>query len=279
MQSMPMFYNNAVQSSGDLVYDIAAAGFRRGDNLILHSSLKSVGRVEAGPRTVIDALLEVIGPAGNLLVPTFTYSLPGWKSDPFDINDSKARTGAIPEYVRLLPNSVRSFHPTHSVAVLGPDAPAITANHMDSTPLGIGSPFYRMLKRDAKILMLGTCQDTNSSLHLCEVLADLPYINIPFSDNVDFEMAWFHNQHKEIEFAPIREVPGCSRGFRAIEKALIDLGVLKTAKVGQASCQVLDMGNLASATQQILAKSPALLLCHQAHCAICPKRRAKIMGK
>ncbi len=274
-----MFFGTKPWTKEDLADNLQTAGINTGSNVILHSSLKSLGKTENGPETVVDALLSVIGPCGNLLVPTFTYSLPGWKGEPFDVNTSRARTGAIPEYIRHRPNALRSFHPTHSVSVLGPDAEAITIGHMRTSPLGAASPFGRMLDRDAKILMLGTHQDTNSSLHLCEVLADLPYINVCFSDNTNFEMAWFHNRQGQIEFAQIREVPGCSRGFRAIEAELIKRSVLKQARIGNADCEILSLRDLIAETKEILRNDPALLLCHLNHCGICPKRRACIQNQ
>ena len=50
---------------------LASMGVVRGDALFLHSSLKSLGYVEGGPRAVIDALLDAIGPEGTLVVPTY----------------------------------------------------------------------------------------------------------------------------------------------------------------------------------------------------------------
>jgi len=268
-----MFFDAKTWDIKELADHLSAVGFHAGQNVILHSSLKSMGHTKNGPSTIIEAILSTIGSEGNLLVPTFTYSLPAWKSDPFDFDTSSARTGAIPEYVRKRPDAIRSFHPTHSVAVVGPDATAITEKHMDYTALGIGSPFSRMLDRDATILMLGTRQDTNSSLHLMEVMAELPYINICFTDHTDFETAWYHNANGEVEFAPVREVPGCSRGFRSIEPHLLKHDVMKKVRIGNAHCQVLRMRELAEASMEILHRYPTLLLCTLDHCAICPKRR------
>lgn len=261
-------------TTADLSEHLAAAGIAAGDNVILHSSLKSVGRTADGPATVINALLTTIGPTGNLMAPTFTYSLPAWKGEPFHPEESRARTGAIPEYMRQRPDALRSFHPTHSVAVIGPDAHALTDGHLHATPLGRRSPFGRMLERGAKILMLGTRQDTNSSLHLCEVLAALPYIHVCFTDDVDFESAWYRTDDSEIRFTRIYEVPGCSRGFRAIEPELIKRKILETVYVGDSTSQLLNLENLVAAASEILKENPTLLLCRVPNCGVCPKRRS-----
>jgi aminoglycoside N3'-acetyltransferase len=130
-----------------------------------------------------------------------------------------------------------------------------------------------MWERHAKILMLGTFQDTNSSLHYCEVAVELPYIHVPFSDDQDFEMAWFFNEHGQVEYTQITEVPGCSRGFRKIEQPLRECGVLTDVRVGAAACQLLDLRALVQAAREILNEDPCFLLCETANCAICPKRR------
>lgn len=265
---------NKVWIKEELVDHLRAVGIGLGDSVVLHSSLKSIGSVEGGAEAVVDALLSVIGPTGHLLVPTFTYCLPMWNIPPFDLATSKSRVGAITEAVRLRPDAVRSFHPTHSVAVIGPAREEITRNHLHATPLGIDSPFDRMRRFKAKILMLGTYQDTNSSLHLCEVLAKLPYVNVAFSEGQDFEVAWFINEHKEVEYTPIREVPGCSRGFRVVEEPLRSKGVLHDVVIGHARSQLLDLNDLIAAMMELLEKDPVMLLCNTENCGICPKRRA-----
>lgn len=260
----------------ELARHFAAAGIKAGDNLILHSSFKSLGKVAGGPSTVVDSLLEVLGSQGNLMTPTFTYCFPMWNVEPFDLVRSKSRTGAISEAVRLRPEARRSFHPSHSVAVIGPDAEEIVSDHLDSTPLGAGSPFEKMHKSDAKILMLGTFQDTNSSLHYCEAMAGLPYTSIPFSNRQDFETAWFLNGSGRVEYLRITEVPGCSRGFRVVEPLLRQRGVLRDVQIGAAASQLLDLRELVDAMLELLRDDPGMLLCHTATCTICPKRRISI---
>lgn len=254
--------------------EFARAGLRSGDAVILHSSLKSLGVVEGGAETVVQALLDVIGEKGHLLVPTFTYCLPIWNIPPFDVHNSKSRVGAITETVRLHPQAVRSFHPTHSVAVIGPERESLVKNHLHATPLGVDCPFDRMRRLRAKILMLGTTQDTNSSLHLCEVLAKLPYVKVAFSEGQDFELAWFLNENGETEYMPIHEVPGCSRGFRVVEEPLRRAGVLVDVHIGLAPSQLLDLEDLIGAMMELLRRDPVLLLCTNESCPICTRRRA-----
>jgi aminoglycoside 3-N-acetyltransferase len=56
-----------------LVEEFRELGVMKGDVLFIHSSYKSFGGVEGGPQTVINALLDVIGVEGTLIMPTFNY--------------------------------------------------------------------------------------------------------------------------------------------------------------------------------------------------------------
>ena len=45
-------------------------GIKAGDKYVVHSSLSSMGYVEGGADTVIDAMIESVSPGGTVFVPT-----------------------------------------------------------------------------------------------------------------------------------------------------------------------------------------------------------------
>ena len=55
-----------------IVKDLEKLGLQKGDAAFLHSSLKSIGYVAGGARTVIDAITEVLGSSGTFIVPTYS---------------------------------------------------------------------------------------------------------------------------------------------------------------------------------------------------------------
>src|SRR5262249_52641015 len=117
--------------------DLRALGVRRGGILLAHSSLSALGYVVGGPRTVIRALREAIGPKGTLVLPTHTWEWMETGCRTFDVNATRACVGAIPEALRAMPGAVRSLHPTHSVAAIGPRArPLIDGHELCATPCG-----------------------------------------------------------------------------------------------------------------------------------------------
>jgi aminoglycoside 3-N-acetyltransferase len=144
-----------------LVRDLTALGLKSGDVLMVYSSLRSIGFVEGGPDTVIDALMDVVGPGGTLAFPTFTIA--GTMSETladgtfvFDPATSPSTVGKITEVFRHRPGVFRSLHPTHSVAAWGRLAREVTATHLeDGTNFGASSPFGKLLQFDAKAVGLG----------------------------------------------------------------------------------------------------------------------------
>src|SRR5689334_19612096 len=55
-----------------LAADLAALGVRRGDTLLVHASLRSLGWACGGPVAVVLALRDALGPDGTLVVPAQT---------------------------------------------------------------------------------------------------------------------------------------------------------------------------------------------------------------
>ncbi|MFM8530409.1 MAG: AAC(3) family N-acetyltransferase, partial [Ilumatobacteraceae bacterium] len=70
---------------GSLVRDLRALGVELGDVLVVHSSLNALGWVAGGAAAVVDALLESVGPAGTVTMPSHSgdWSHPeGWSNPP-----------------------------------------------------------------------------------------------------------------------------------------------------------------------------------------------------
>ncbi len=65
-----------VISKESIIKDLESIGVNRGDHIGLSLSFKSVGYVKGGPSAFIDALLEIIGPEGTIMVPTYTNYFP-----------------------------------------------------------------------------------------------------------------------------------------------------------------------------------------------------------
>lgn len=176
-----------------IVEDLRHLGISTGDTLIVHSSLSALGFVIGGAQTVVEALLESIGPTGTLTMPGHSSALSEpshWKNPPvpqgwwpiiratmpaFDLDLTPIREmGVTAEAFRRLPGVERSNHPRMSHLAYGPLATIITSGHSLVDGLGEQSPLARLYERDAQVLLLGVPHANNTSLHLAEYRAVWP---------------------------------------------------------------------------------------------------------
>jgi aminoglycoside 3-N-acetyltransferase len=172
-----------------LVRDLRGLGIEPGQTLLVNASLGSIGWVEGGAPAVVAALREVVGAAGNVVVPTGTEEnsltsrahrarIAGMSSDEvrayrmhmpaFDMGTTPSAMGAIGEALRTTVGAVRSTHPQSSLAAVGPDADLLMADHRLESHLGEDSPLARLYKQDALILMIGVSYRYCTALHLAE---------------------------------------------------------------------------------------------------------------
>lgn len=156
---------------------LRALGLRPGGIVLVHSSLSSLGKVAGGPATVIAGLRQALGPRGTLLLPALSYMHVGPQQRVYDVKKTPSNVGAIPEYFRRLPSTLRSVHPTHSVCGRGPLAKTVLGGHQrDSTPCGPNSPFRSLRNLGGQILFLGCSLKPNTSMHGVEELEKPPYL-------------------------------------------------------------------------------------------------------
>lgn len=171
-----------------LAAEFRALGIVAGDVLLVHSSYRSLGFVVGGPQAVVQALADVVGPAGTIVVPAHTpdNSDPAtWQRPPvpaawweairreapgFEPGRTPAgkHMGRLAELVRTWPGALRSDHPQVSFAAVGARAPEIVGDHRLDDGLGERSPLGAVHRLDGRILLLGCGHANNTSLHLAE---------------------------------------------------------------------------------------------------------------
>ena len=157
--------------------DLRAIGVREGDSILIHSSYKSMGGIEGGIKTLIDALLAVIGDKGTLIAPTLTFRDVTVENPVFDYLKTPSCVGAISEYVRTMDGAKRSIHPTHSCAAIGAKTDYFISGHeLDRTPVGKNSPFYKLREDGGKVLMLGCGVECNTTMHGVEECFGTSYV-------------------------------------------------------------------------------------------------------
>ena len=156
-------------SKDRLVHDLQTLGVKKGMNIMVHSSLSKLGNVEGGADTVIDALIEVVGSNGTILMPAFNQGRAYWAGDIFNPSSTPTVNGTIPECFRKRGGVLRSLNPTHSFAAWGKNAARYTADHLESGCMGVDSPLHRLMQDGGYCLMLGTDFAHNTFHHAVEI--------------------------------------------------------------------------------------------------------------
>ncbi|MFJ8078720.1 aminoglycoside N(3)-acetyltransferase [Streptomyces sp. NPDC096176] len=172
---------------------LRALGVRRGMTLLVHASLHATG---LGARTLRDALLEVLGPDGTLVVPAFTAEnsdtssahlarvrgmtpeqAAAFRADmpAFDTATTPSQgMGRLAESVRTAEGARRSCHPQTSFAAVGRRAGELLADHPLECHLGERSPLGALYRAEAHVLMINVGFAKCTAFHLAEYRTESP---------------------------------------------------------------------------------------------------------
>jgi aminoglycoside 3-N-acetyltransferase len=170
--------------------DLRRLGLTEGATAMVHASIDSLGWVVGGSQTVVDALLDCLGPEGTLCAQAGLEDVPfgiaGWPQPwraayeaeypPFDpaLSAAAPYEGRLAERIRTWPGAHRSANPATGVAAIGAGAAELTADHRLDDGFGPGTPYARLVERDGQVILLGAPLRTISLLHHAESIARAP---------------------------------------------------------------------------------------------------------
>jgi aminoglycoside N3'-acetyltransferase len=211
-----------------LVRDLHLMGLSAGMDVMVHSALSRIGYVRGGADTVVDALLEAIGPEGTLLMPSFNHRA----ARVFNPMTTPTTNGAIPDAMWRRPEAARSLHPTHAVAAIGPKAAWYVDGHLEAGIWAPDSPIGRLVHGGGYLLSLGVTHDATTAYHVAEL--SVPCGCIDPSGNTDRIVA---------PDGAVQEAAGLA--FRAgecpvppvrLHDTLRAAGLERAGRVGEADC-------------------------------------------
>ena len=228
-----------------------------GRPLVVHSSLRSFGRVEGGAQTIVDGLLAE---GCTVIVPTFSWNtcivdpLPHRQHARNGMDDSarplkrtgagrvyrpdttpldRREMGAIPAAVLAMPERVRGHHPLCSFSAVGPLAQPLIARQ---APLRVNGALEALVEADGAVVLMGVGLDSMTLLHLAEQRAG---------------RRMFRRWAAGPDGQPVEvESGGCSDGFPNLESVLAP--VRREIRLGQSTWHAYDaQGAVQSAVEAI----------------------------
>lgn len=232
----------------ELVAQLRALGVPAGAVLLVHTSFRSVRPVQGGPAGLIEALREAVGPAGTLVMPS-------WGDDddaPFEPAATPATDdlGVVADTFWRLPDVARSHHP-FAFAAAGPQARAIVADPLPLPPHIPASPVGRVHELDGQVLLLGVGHDANTTIHLAELMAGVPY-GVPhhctvLRDGKPVRIDYLENDH-------------CCERFELVDGWLKEKGLQREGPVGNASARLMRARDVVDVVLPQLARDPLVFL-------------------
>ena len=144
--------------------------------LMVHSSLRSLGYVDGGAQTVVEALMEIVTPEGTLVMPSFNHDKPFREGGPgyYHPGETPTTNGAIPDRFWRLGGVHRSLNPTHPFAAWGKHARRYTEFHHRTLTMGPESPLGLLFRDDGYCLLLGVDYQSNTFHHTVEMSTGAP---------------------------------------------------------------------------------------------------------
>ncbi|MBI2890679.1 MAG: AAC(3) family N-acetyltransferase [Nitrospirae bacterium] len=169
----------------DLREAMAALGLQ-GRDVVVHASLRSLGRVEGAAETVIRALVAC---CSTLMMPAFSadshaappaddhplqngcdyrfYDTWTGRPGPFDLDHARInpRMGALALEFARRPDVQRSYHPWHSWSACGTGAKEMVADHPWDRP---NAPVEKLARKGGWGLLVGVSLTACTAIHLAE---------------------------------------------------------------------------------------------------------------
>ena len=189
---------------------------------------------------MVDALLDVAGEDGTIVVPTYSINRKFVEKTPWDLernvawkikfsdydpNSTPCWTGKIPDTLWRRPGAVRNSHVSHSIAAIGKDA------------FELSRDWKSLYNYNGYLLLLGVVFNRCSSMHLAEEFAQLPddileQITLTPELLDKYPKPWWEVYRKPYPF------------FENIDEPCKEAGIMKISKIGNAEVRLVRLRDL-----------------------------------
>jgi aminoglycoside 3-N-acetyltransferase len=269
---MQLQTSNSVITEAKLVEDFKSIGILEGDTVAVTLSLKSVGYIEGGADTFIDALLQAVGPHGTIMMNAYTHTFPASEIPSnyiFDPASTAPNTGVAPKILLKRAGAIRSTHPVCSVVAIGENAKYLTQTHNEKARPYL--PYTLLAQLNGKYLSIGTGNNLVAIRHEAQYHAGIPRF---LRHGVQYR-----NSRGEIGLF-VFEHPPCEKKLPSLVPELDRRGIIRHGKIGQANANLTFAYDFISHESELLRGNPALNQCGDILCLQCREieRRMNLWG-
>lgn len=272
---------------------LESMGLKGDETILIHSSMKSIGEVDGGADTVLDAWMEYFKD-GLLLLPTHTWKTVNADNPVYNPQTTPSCVGLLTNMFMKRDGVIRSLHPTHSMAGYGKNAAEYLAGEeYNNTPCTPGGCYDRLRDAGGKVLLVGVGHERNTYIHSVEEVLNVPnrLSDMPMElviellkedeDNKNKKLphynradGWkkcidsnggYDNNNKLCRKVYVRkhynaQQPHISDDFVKLNQIFIDSGVVKKVKFGDADSLLCDAKGMFNVVRQVIAPDPECIV-------------------
>lgn len=244
-------------------------GLKPGDTVFLRISYKAIGKVEGGPKTFLDAVVEVIGEEGTMLLTAFPKRYKNklkyfHRKDAVDAsNRPKSNTGAMSNIAMSYPNAKLSYRVDFPFVAIGKHADYLTENHTyEKTGYWILEEAIE--KFDCKCLRVGG-EPFIGTTHM-----SLSHILIEKGEYQMFpKYGLYVKDTNGIKWRETSNTTFCPSAFKKYLPEIIDYIKLGEGKIGDGYAIITNMKKSLQAEEELLRKDIKRILCDDPNCCKC----------
>jgi len=247
----------------DLVINWNRCGMKKGNTVLVHSSLKRLllklkdkyGEIIT-PKLIYDSLIKTLGDDGTLILPLYNFDFP--KAKYFNFNETPSQMGALTEIGRSQKNAVRTGHPIYSFSVVGKLSNEFKGID-NKSGYGDDSPFAKLKELNGKIAVIGLSdQNSMTSYHFVEEhnLADYRYFK-------DFTGTYIDQNNNEQVKTYSLYVRDLEKGIKTDVNRMMDflwkIGAYKGDKPDEGyGMRTIEMNDLFNETDKVIKSGNAI---------------------
>jgi aminoglycoside 3-N-acetyltransferase len=247
----------------DIIEGLRNLGVNPGDAVFFHNSLSSMGYVECGAETVIDAFLEAVGHRGTVAVNSCHFN--GWhceyaqtnRTPAFDVRRSPSRMGRITEVFRHHPGAVRCLDSSNPICSIGHHAEYLAEGAIRCfTPCGRDTAWGKLGELDAHYMFLGTGWNSCTMMHACEEYGHAPYalMDEPSRLEVADERGRNHLHVQKVH------TPNVPRDYFLMEPEMQKRELVQYGQIGDAKVTKMNARELIDEGTRCIVEDPGFLL-------------------